>query len=367
MTIAKCNAFAKIEGNEIWLITANHKGKTVIPIDERVHLLNLDIDYCKNDWTLSRLKRWIQVFSCRLQENQKLREALSRIHPDIIVSTGHNEKKIIPKIKIRPRPVLILEQHSTKNGIHYLPPIDRMIASVSNLEFDLLFRHRYDRVIVLSQEARKQELWHNNVAVIPNPLIWEHNLRSTLTALKAIYVGRLVEIKNVAALIRVWSIVNQTHPDWILEIYGEGHLKPSLGQLIIQLGLQKTVSLKGATADVITKMAEASFFVLSSLSESFGMVLVEAQSCGLPVVSYDCPDGPRSIITNGQNGFLVPLNDEEDMAKKICLLIEQTSLRQMMGKIALEKSREFTMDTVIGKYMSLFSELLEEKQRDDDA
>ena len=168
-------------------------------------------------------------------------------------------------------------------------------------------------------------------------------------------------MKNYAALIRIWSIVKKHHPDWVLEIYGDGPQKAELERLIEQHGMQNLVFLKGFSNEIISKMSEASLFAFTSLGESFGMVLIEAMSCGLPVVAFDCPDGPKDIITHGQDGFLIPLNDESEMAKKICLLIERDDLRRKMGANAIEKSRQYSMDVIIGKYMTLFTTLLDKK------
>ena len=362
VTIAKCNAFAAIDGNEVWLIVAIHNGQLARQLDKRVHYISLGIDYYKNDWALPRIKRWRRILSYRSLEKKKLKEIIPPIHPDIFISTGYNEKKILPQIKVSPPPVLVLEQHQAKNAFRYLPFIDRMIGFLSRWEFDLFFKHRFDHIFVLSSEARKSQSRNKKVSLIPNPLIYQHNRRSALTSKTVISIGRLDKNKNTTALIRMWSVVHRTHPDWALEIYGNGPLKSALEQLIKQSDLQESMFLNGVTNDVITKLSNASIFAFSSLIESFGMVLVEAQSCGLPVVAYDCPVGPKDIITDGKDGFLLPLNDELGMAKKICLLIENEDLRQKMGAMAYINSQQYAMSVIIDKYMAIFSKLLEKKR-----
>lgn len=361
VTIAKCNALAEITGNEVWLIVAIPETQLARQIDKRVHYICLDIDYYKNDWALPRIKRWLRILSFRSQEKKRLKEIITSIRPDIIISTGNNEKKILPQIKVSPRPVLILERHS-ENKARFLSPIDRMISTLSGLEFNCFFKHCFDQIIVLSSEANKTQSLRENVSLIPNPLIYQHNLRSTLTSKTVISIGRLVKTKNMEALIRIWRLVHLSHPDWSLAIYGDGPLKPDLEKLIKDSTLQDSIFLHGATNDVINKLSNASIFAFSSLIESFGMVIVEAQSCGLPVVAYDCPVGPKDIITDGRDGFLLPLNDELGMAKKICLLIENEGLRQKMGEMAYINSQQYAMSTIIDKYMTLFSQLLERKR-----
>ena len=108
-------------------------------------------------------------------------------------------------------------------------------------------------------------------------------------------------------------------------------------------------------------MANASIFTLTSTFEGFGLVIVEAMSCGLPVISYNCPCGPKDIISDGTDGFLVPLNDEQCLAEKINLLIENEALRKQMSKAALIKSQKFTAKEVISLWMNLFNTLKNEK------
>lgn len=359
VTLAKCNALAAIEGNDVWLIVAGPKGRLAITQDERVHLMSLGIDYFDHDWALPRLKRWKRILKYRALEKKKLQDLVSHILPDIIISTGSNEKKMLPQLRLSHRPILIVEQHQASNLSSFWSPIDRFVSFVSSIEYKLFYRHRFDQVIVLNSEARRRFSLREKVTVIPNPLIWEHHRHSNLTTTRVISVGRLDTMKNYAALIRIWAIVKQTHPDWILDIYGDGPQKAALERLIEQYGMQDLVFLKGISNDIISKMSEASIFAFTSLAESFGMVLIEAMSCGLPVVAFNCPDGPKDIITHGQDGFLIPLNDETKMAKKICLLIECEDLRREMGANAIEKSRQFSMDVIISKYMTLFSTLLE--------
>ena len=361
VTLAKCNALAAVEGNEVWLIVACPKGRLAIPLNERVHFMSLGIDYFDHDWALPRLKRWKRLLKYRALEKKKLQDVVSRILPDIIISTGSNEKKILPRLRLSHRPVLIVEQHQASNLSRFWSPVDRFISSVSSIEYKLFYRHRFDQVIVLTSEAKWRYSHPEKVTVIPNPLIWEHPRKANFATTKAISAGRLDTMKNYAALIRIWSIVKKHHPDWVLEIYGDGPQKAELERLIEQHGMQNLVFLKGFSNEIISKMSEASLFAFTSLGESFGMVLIEAMSCGLPVVAFDCPDGPKDIITHGQDGFLIPLNDESEMAKKICLLIERDDLRRKMGANAIETSRQYSMDVIIGKYMTLFTTLLDKK------
>ena len=96
---------------------------------------------------------------------------------------------------------------------------------------------------------------------------------------------------------------------------------------------------------------------MTSKFEGFCVVLIEAMSVGLPVVSYACPCGPKDIITDGEDGFLVNPGKEEELAEKICYLIEDESIRQRIGINGLKEASRFALDKVIWQWMELFQEL----------
>lgn len=162
-------------------------------------------------------------------------------------------------------------------------------------------------------------------------------------------------------MIRAFRIVVDNHPDWILEIYGEGYERTMLQNLIEELHLENNVRLCGSTSQMQEMMVEALCFVLSSIYEGLPLVMLEAMSCGLPVVSYDCPCGPKDIITDGVDGYLVPAGDERMLAEKICSLIENPAKRAEMGAEAVKKSENYSVDKIIPMWMELFERLVAEK------
>ena len=200
-----------------------------------------------------------------------------------------------------------------------------------------------------------------SVSVIPNPIPNKTHQLSNLTEKKVLAVGRLSQPKNFSSLINAWLSVYLAYPDWHLEIWGDGEQKDMMQQKINTLGLEDCICLGGYSANILSKYVEASIFVCSSKYEGFPLAFIEAMSCGLPVVSYDCPWGPQDIITEGKDGFLVPIGDEHALAERICYLIEHEDERRIMGDAALEKSKQYAMDIIIDKWMNLFNDLLQKK------
>ncbi|MBL1099839.1 glycosyltransferase family 4 protein [Streptomyces coffeae] len=170
--------------------------------------------------------------------------------------------------------------------------------------------------------------------------------------------GRLAPVKRYDLLIRAFAKVSAARPDWRLRIYGGGAQHDKLRALIDQLGLYNHVFLMGPAHPLDPEWAKGSIAAVTSSLESFGMTIVEAMRCGLPVVSTDCPHGPAEIIDNGVDGRLVPTGDADAVAGALLELINNDELRQQMGQAALKDSARFDPSRVAGRYDSLFADLV---------
>lgn len=356
ITIAKANALAQIEGNEIWIIVTDNKQRPVLPIDNKVHIIDLEINYFEDDWK-SKFHILKGILIKRKQHQKKLENVLNQINPDIVISTGTSEKNFLPKIKVNSTPRFIREIHCTKNYrmLAATNLFEKTLAILGDLFDYSLFIKNYDKIVVLTDEDKNTN-WKNNpkITVIPNPLTSPCKEQSTLNEKKVIAVGRLEYQKKFQSLIKAWTHVAKKHPDWKLEIWGEGSKRVELENLIAKLNLKRHVFLKGYTYNIEFQMLNASIFALSSIFEGFGLVIVEAMSCGLPVVSYACPCGPKDIITEGKDGFLVEINNEEALANKINLLIENEELRKQMSDAAKIKAKKYNIENITTMWMDLF-------------
>ena len=146
-------------------------------------------------------------------------------------------------------------------------------------------------------------------------------------------------------------------PEWTLDIYGNGNIAPYQNQ-ITELGVDpQRCHLYGPVTDVKKEYLSSSVFVLPSRFEGFGLVIIESMACGVPVVSFDCENGPRSIITDGEDGFLIPPFDINLLAKKIMLLMNDHELRCAMGVNAQKAASQYEMDKIGLQWRLLFEEL----------
>lgn len=209
--------------------------------------------------------------------------------------------------------------------------------------------------IILLTEANKKEWTLKNLLVIPNPLSFESQEISSVKNKKIIAVGSYSFNKGYDLLLKIWSEIETKFPDWELNIYGR-ITKEKLQTEAENLNLKK-IHFFEPVFDIQKKYLESSIFVLPSRSEGFGMVLIEAMSCGLPVISFDCPHGPKEIISNGKDGFLIENGNINEFSKKIETLINDENLRQEMGKTAKLNSKKFNAEAIVKCWDQLLKSL----------
>lgn len=361
VTIVKANALAEVEGNEVYIAVSDHKhGTDVDQLSPKVHVVDLDINYHNHDSGRSKLANIIVGLSKKIPHYKALKRFLTDLKPDIVISVGTSEKYLLPAMKGRTWKI-IREFHSEKDYRlkHARSRFDRLKSRLVNF-YDFNFvEKKYDKIVVLTHEDKDMN-WKGweNVSVIPNPTSFKCDEPSPLSEKVVVAMGRLHPVKNFSSLIRAFQLVAQRHPDWTLKIYGQGEMEATLQRQIDESGLQQQVLLMGFTSNVQEALRCASICALTSLSEGFALVITEAMECGVPVVSYQCPYGPKDIITDGKDGFLVPLNDESTLANRICTLIDDDSLRHDMGQAARLTAKSYQIERIVDQWMALFSQVL---------
>jgi glycosyltransferase involved in cell wall biosynthesis len=195
------------------------------------------------------------------------------------------------------------------------------------------------------------------VLAVPNSVPEPAVTPSDGTAPVIAAAGRLVPKKRFDLLIEAFADVAAKYPDWSLRIYGGGPDKERLHGLIDDRGLGAQATLMGACSPIEAEFAQASIVVSASDAESFGMTLVEAMRCGVPVVSTDCPLGPAEIIEHGTDGLLVPVDDAGALAAALLDLVADGHARRRMGEAARASARRFDPGPIAGTYEKLFAEL----------
>lgn len=193
------------------------------------------------------------------------------------------------------------------------------------------------------------------IVCIPNAVPAPGVEPSTRRSKTVVAAGRLMSVKRYDRLVEAFAKATADHPDWTLRLYGRGPEKPRLRELIDGLGLHGRAFLMGPVSPIATEWAKGAIAAVSSDMESFGMTIVEAMHCGVPVVATDCPHGPAEIIEHGRTGLLVPLDGGVDAyAAELSRLMDDAALRDRIGDAARERAKAFSPGSVARRYEQLF-------------
>jgi glycosyltransferase involved in cell wall biosynthesis len=218
-----------------------------------------------------------------------------------------------------------------------------------------------DALVVLTDQdkAAYQELLDGALPLyrIPNTVRPLPGAKADLSAKTVYAAGRLRYQKGFDLLIPAWAETARAHPEWRLRLRGAGHLRERLERLIAEHGIEDSVTLEGPAEDIGSDMAEASVFVLSSRFEGFPLILLEAMSKGMGIVSFDCPTGPADIVDDHRNGILVPHEDVEGLARGIRELVEDEELRRRTAAAAIETAEQYTIEAIGPQWEALLGEL----------
>ncbi|ARF57507.1 glycosyltransferase family 4 protein [Streptomyces gilvosporeus] len=236
-------------------------------------------------------------------------------------------------------------------------------AHAKRLRAELARHYRGLDALVTTTEAdaavyrRRMPLPGVRVLAVPNIVPAPDQTPSDGDAPLIAAAGRLVRGKRFDLLIEAFSAVAAKHPEWRLRIHGGGAEREALQGLIDGLGLTGRAELTGPVSPIEAEFAKASIVASASDAESFGMTLVEAMRCGVPVVSTDCPLGPAEIIDSGHDGLLVPTGDGRALAAGLLELIEDPARRRQMATAALDSARRYDPEPIADRYRQLFEQL----------
>ena len=345
--VDKMNLLADETGYEVYLLTYNQGQHAVsFPLNDRVH--HIDLKVCtyaqyhyrglRRLWEGWKRERWL----C-----QRMRQALKEIAPDVLVTTTSECLSLL--FRLKGKTPLVVESHGGFDHLIDYP------AMTWRHRWDIRHRYRLLRKAeaIVTLTARDAEKWQKNypqVRVIPNVVhLNPTGCLTDVTQKRVIFVARLAEQKGIPELMAVWRIAHQRHPDWLLDMYGEGD-NASMSQMAE--GMRSFPPI----ADIFSKYLESSILILTSRWEPFGLVIPEAMSCGLSVVSFD-NDGPCSIITDGEDGFIIRNRDIGTFANRLCQLMEDQELRKRMGQKAKVSAQRYSAQNIMPMWKKLFISL----------
>ena len=346
MVSQKINYFINYYGYEVFLCTSEQRNKDFIyPIVSKAHHFDLRVNYFRSKSYFHPLNLIKSV-----KHFVRLKYLINTIKPDIIISANNTpEQYFIPFLgnKIP----TVKEFHSSGGTLKF----DNSIFGKCKQQLFLLL-NRYTTKVVLNPEE-KQYYPFDGIEVIPN-FIASNTSSPSLKQNTIIAAGRIAPVKQFEHLIEAWAKIVQDFPNWEVQIYGDGdeQLKQQLQNQIVQLQVPR-IEFKGATQHLDLVMQRGSIYAMTSASECFPMVLLEAQAAGMAVISYDCPNGPRNIITHNKNGILVADQNIDLFAIELKQLIQNEPKQKKIQLNAQQNSTQFSEDTIMKKWDALFKSI----------
>ena len=357
----KMNYLAEQLHYEIYLLTYEQNDRSfAFPLSSLVNYQDLGV-LLYSDGNNSFLKRiWLHGKK-RLLLRKKLKRALLEINPDIVVFTTYSFRIIDIIVSLSRKYKLIFESHSVKDFTMKRASYTRftlfwMLACLYD-NYMLHYIRKVDILVTLTEQDKIK--WGNIcpvVKVIPNVLTYYPDRISLLNEKRIISVGRYSKQKGYDLFIQAWSLIAHRYLDWRVDVYGSG-ARESLQVLVKQYGVESSFILHSATSTIYEEYLCHSIYVMSSRFEGFSLVLIEAMSCGLPCISFNCPYGPAEIIKDGEDGILVGNGNVEELAEAISYLIENNQERERMGKNARKNCLRYSKEQVMQQWNALFKDL----------
>ena len=356
----KANYFAEHFGYEITIILTEGKDKPLFyPLSNKIKVINLNIGF-EELWTCSFIKKIFVYLKKQRYFKKSLTKELMCIRPDITISLLRREINFINDIKDGSRK--IGELHVNRANYRNFETNDSNY--IKNLFAKFWIRslvaklNKLNRFVVLTEEDKEAWPELKNICVIPDPLSFIPTKQSELKEKRVIAVGRYVYQKGFDLLLQAWSKIEKLYPEWQLAIFGDGD-RTSYEKQMKLLGIDvKRCHLNGPTSNIQQEYINSSIFVFSSRFEGFGMVLIEAMACGLPVVSFDCPCGPKDIVKDGEDGLLVENGNVLMLADGLERLMVNEKHRCSMGQTGVRNIQRFSIDKIAECWKELFESLL---------
>ena len=359
----KANYFADILNYDVTIIvTEGHGSNSFFQLTPKVKVINLGLRF-EELWNITFVRKVFLYLYKQRRYKKLLTEELMRIRPDITITTLRREINFI--CDINDGSYKIGELHLSRKNYRL---IDSSKTNLLKWMFSRWWQRRIvdhlqrlDRFVVLTQNATLEWPELQNVKLIPDPLSISPNKQSSLSSKRIITIGRYSFEKGWDLLLRIWALVEKEYKDWQLDVYGMGDPTPYV-RMLDNLSIdKKRCHLNASLVSVEEGYLRSSILVQPSRTEGFGLVIVEAMACGLPVIAFDCENGPRSILTDGEEGYLIPAFDVELFADRLKKLISDENLRRNMGDKGQKKSQCYHIDSIGRQWKQLFDDLMQNK------
>lgn len=331
-------------GYDVTILTTDQQERhDAFPLDPSIRKYDLGIGYEENNGG-SLFDKLVHYPLKQRRHRKLLTQKLKEIRPDITVSMFCNEVNLLPHINDGSRKFLEIHFSRFKRLQYGRKGLWSLIDKFRSHN-DARLAAKYDCFVVLTEEDKRYWPDLDNLRVIPNPRPFTLDEPASLQSHTVLAVGRYSHQKGFDMLLKAWKMIDTQ--GWTLRIAGSGD----------PLGDVPDNVVTGPSNNMIEEYLNAAFLVSSSRYEGLPMVLLEAQAAGLPVVSFACKCGPKDVITDGEDGILVPECDIAGLAAGMKLLMDDKDLRLSMGQAAFRNSDRFDKERIMHLWENLFQEL----------
>lgn len=358
----KMNYLANRYGYDITFITyeqGNHP--MAFSLDKRIRVIDLNTRFFPL-YKLNPVRRVIAKSFQKRKLKSKLHDVLSVVNPDFVVLTTYDFDKFGSILTLPYR--FVIESHICISDVRQEFRQHNVILKLFGKYLDSIHfktMNKADALVSLTSADKTNWEKHVNIPifVIPNLVTVYPNDISCYSerSNRIICVGRLTRQKGFDYLIKAWALIANKYPGWKIDIFGSGDLEDFLIQMIENYNLKESITINKPTSNIFEEYDRSSIYVLSSRYEGFGLVLLEAMSFGIPCISFNCPHGPSDIITNGEEGILVPVGDINKLADSIEWMITHKEERERMSQNSREKVKNFLAENIMPQWVELFNKV----------
>ncbi|MCX2719859.1 glycosyltransferase family 4 protein [Lentiprolixibacter aurantiacus] len=348
----KANYLAKKKVYRIHIITSEQKNHApCYDFHKNIQFSDLGINYIRNKsyfhpLNLIKLPKHIIC----------LRKQINRINPDVIVVCSHSTDTFFIPL-LFPNIPTVKEFHFSKHAQNEKKERTKGLLRKLVQKYSNYIESKYDKLVLLNKD---EALYYKtkNTVIIPNPVTFFPSTVPYRRKKIALAAGRIAWVKGFEFMIEAWHKVHSEVEDWQLHIYGEGdpYYTNSLKEKVKALGLENKIYFLGNSDHIQKIMMSAGLFLMTSHNECFPLVLLEAQACGLPVVSFDCPNGPRNIL-DGESGILVPMGNINLFADSVLKFIQNPDFSKLLIDKAQDNVKKYSLTEVMPLWEELFANL----------
>ena len=340
----KANYWSEVFGYEVKIISTEQNNLPVVyPLSAAVQWTDLDITYNRG---------------------------LSFFHPGNLRKLWTNKNRLLQLIRTEQPDFILVASHLPMT--YLLPLLQTGVTTIKEFHYSKFnqqhtFKERifeavekyYDYLVVLSKEERTFYT-SSNTLVIPNPVNPTEHVVNPISERKNIAVAalRFAPVKQIEKMVEAWEIFHPQNPSWKLHLYGEtgNEYFEKIREMVRVKKLTDTIVFKGQSDDIQGVFCESKVLLITSSQECFPMVILEAQSCGVPVVSFDSPTGPRNIINHRKDGLLVELNNVRTFANDLDHLVNNPERLMEMSQAAVSNAKHYQIDEIMNLWKNTIFE-----------